>query len=71
MRVGGPAIPGGFEGQVFGGPANNRTIVTPGNVPFVTSFRQFHEFEAVNRLEGDAFMFNVTIPFSTSPAHSG
>jgi hypothetical protein len=69
---GGPAVLGGFEGQVFGiGPAINWTILTASGVPIVTSFRYFREFEAVNRLEGDAFMFNITIPLSAGQAHPG
>lgn len=69
---GAPEKLGGFEGEVFAiGPAINWTIVAPSGVPIATSFRYFHEFEAVNRLEGDAFIFNITIPFSAGQAHSG
>jgi hypothetical protein len=69
---GAPPKLGGFEGEVFGiGPAINWTIITPGGRPIATSFKYFREFEAVNRLEGDAFFFNITIPLSPNAAHSG
>ncbi|WP_188862931.1 SphA family protein [Marinobacterium nitratireducens] len=59
---GGAAVLGDFEGEVSGfGPA----VAWAGPVggrPINLEARYFHEFDAKNRLEGDALLLNLTIP---------
>jgi hypothetical protein len=40
-----------------------------GAVPVLTSVRWLHEFNAKNRLAGDAGFITVTIPLGGAPAH--
>jgi hypothetical protein len=55
---------GSFEGQVSAlGPVMNATFMVR-QTPIATQLEWMHEFEAVNRAEGDMVMFNVTIPLS-------
>jgi hypothetical protein len=55
---------GAFEGRVTGlGPNINYTLMC-GKIPISTSFRYLKEFNAKNRLEGDAFIFSASMPLS-------
>lgn len=55
---------GDFEGRVSGiGPVLTYTF-TCGKIPVSTQLEWMHEFDAVNRAEGDAGFLNVTIPLS-------
>lgn len=57
---------GPFEGRVFGvGPAANLTFML-GQIPVSTNLKYFHEFAAVNRLEGDAGYVTLTMPLSVA-----
>lgn len=58
------AVLGPFEGRVFGiGPAANLTFML-GQIPVSTNLKYFHEFAAVNRLEGSAGYVTLTMPLS-------
>ena len=53
---------GAFKGRTTAiGPAINYATMI-GSVPVATSFRWYHELDAKNRLEGDAFYFQATVP---------
>lgn len=55
---------GSFEGRVFAiGPAINLNFDL-GGIPVTTNLKYFREFEAKNRLEGDAGYVTVTMPLS-------
>ena len=57
------AVLGGFEGRVSAlGPSINYNFKL-GETPVFTSVRWLHEFDAKNRMEGDAAFLTVTIPF--------
>ena len=57
---------GDFEGRVLGvGPAVNLTFEL-GKIPVSTNLKYFHEFDAKNRLEGDAGFVTVTMPLSVA-----
>ncbi|MGE0053433.1 MAG: transporter [Hyphomicrobium sp.] len=57
---------GPFEGRVAAlGPVVNWTFQL-GKIPVSTSWRYFHEFDAKNRLEGDAGYINLTMPLSVA-----
>jgi hypothetical protein len=63
------AILGDFKGEVSAIGPNVTYNFQLGNVPVLTSVRWMHEFEATNRLEGDAGFLTVTIPLGGAPAH--
>lgn len=53
---------GDFEGRVFAvGPTANLNFQL-GKIPVSSSLKYFHEFDAENRLEGDAGYVNITMP---------
>ena len=53
---------GDFEGRVLAlGPAVNYNLQI-GQLPVATSLRWYHDFDVENRLEGDAFFFQATMP---------
>ncbi len=61
---GGGAALGDFKGRVSAiGPNINYTFLA-GQIPVSTSLRWLHEFEAKNRLEGEAFLFTAAMPLS-------
>ena len=53
---------GAFEGRVTALGPNINYNFQWGATPVSTSLRWLHEFNAVNRTEGDAFLFSATIP---------
>lgn len=62
---GGAAVLGDFKGRVSGiGPAVAWSGVL-GSTPVNIEARYFQEFDAKNRLEGDAFFLNVLIPLGS------
>ena len=54
--------PSGFEGQVSALGAAINWNLQLGEVPLSLKAKYFHEFEAKNRLEGDAFFVQLAIP---------
>ncbi len=63
------AVLGPFRGEVAAIGPNLTYNFLVGKVPVLTSIRWLHEFNATNRLEGDAGFFTLTIPLSGAPAH--
>ncbi|MFG1268109.1 transporter [Xanthobacter sp. DSM 14520] len=63
------AVLGDFEGRVSAIGPNLTYNLKVGDVPVLTSVRWLHEFNAKNRLQGDAGFVTVTIPFGGAPAH--
>jgi hypothetical protein len=57
---------GSFEGRVAGiGPVANLNFML-GKIPVSTSLKYFHEFDVVNRLQGDLGFVTVTMPLSVA-----
>ena len=54
---------GAFKGEVTAIGPNINYNFQWGNTPVSTSLRWLHEFDAKNRLEGDAVLFSATFPF--------
>jgi hypothetical protein len=63
------AVLGPFKGEVAAIGPNLTYNFQVGAVPVLTSVRWLHEFDATNRLEGDAGFLTVTIPLGGAPAH--
>jgi hypothetical protein len=63
------ALLGDFKGEVSAIGPNVTYNFQVGSVPVLTSVRWLHEFNATNRLEGDAGFLTVTIPLGGAPAH--
>jgi len=63
------AVLGAFKGEVSAIGPNLTYNFQVGKVPVLTSFRWLHEFNATNRLQGDAGFVTVTIPLTGAPAH--
>ncbi len=57
-----PASLGGFEGQVAAVGATAGYNFQLGALPVSSRIKYFHEFEAENRLEGDAVYLTVSMP---------
>lgn len=57
---------GAFEGRVTALGPNINYNFQWNQTPVSTSLRWLHEFDAVNRLEGDAFLFSATIPLGAA-----
>lgn len=55
---------GDFKGQVSAIGPNINYAFLAGQIPVSTSLRWLHEFEAKNRLEGEAFLFTAAMPLS-------
>lgn len=53
---------GSFKGQTNAIGPNINYNFQFGNTPVSTTFRWFHEYDVKNRLKGDAFYINATIP---------
>ena len=53
---------GSFEGRVTAIGPNINFSFQLGQTPVSTSLRWLHEFDAVNRLEGDSVVFSATLP---------
>lgn len=62
------ALLGDFKGEVSAIGPNVTYNFQVGSVPVLTSVRWLHEFNAKNRLEGDAGFLSVTIPLGGAPA---
>lgn len=59
---GGPPVLGAFKGEVSAiGPFVSYNFQI-GETPVATKLRWYHEFDAKNRLEGDAAFFTLTVP---------
>jgi hypothetical protein len=63
------AVLGAFKGEVSAIGPNLTYNFQIGTVPVLTSVRWLHEFNAENRLEGDAGFVTVTVPLGGAPAH--
>jgi hypothetical protein len=63
------AVLGDFKGRVSAVGPNLTYNFLVGKTPVLTSVRWLHEFNAKNRLEGDAGFVTVTIPLGGAPAH--
>jgi hypothetical protein len=63
------AVLGGFKGRVSAVGPNLAYNFNVGNTSVLTSARWLHEFDAVNRLQGDAGFVTVTVPLGGAPAH--
>jgi hypothetical protein len=63
------AVLGEFKGRVSAIGPNVTYNFQVGTVPVLTSVRWLHEFNAQNRLEGDACFVTATIPLGAAPAH--
>jgi hypothetical protein len=63
------AVLGPFKGEVTAIGPNVTYNFQLGSVPVFTSARWLHEFDATNRLEGDAGFVTVTIPLGGASAH--
>jgi len=62
---GGPAILGDFKGRVFGiGPELSYQFTKSKTHPVTLDLRWYHEFDAKNRVEGDAVFFTFSVPLS-------
>jgi hypothetical protein len=62
------AVLGDFKGEVSAIGPNMTYNFQIGTTPVLTSVRWLHEFNAKNRLEGDAGFLTVTIPLGGAPA---
>jgi hypothetical protein len=62
-----PASLGGFEGQVAAIGATVGYNFQLGVLPISTRLKYFHEFEAENRLEGDALYLTLSMPLWAPP----
>lgn len=63
------AVLGDFKGEVSAIGPNLTYNFVLGSTPVLTSVRWLHEFNAKNRLEGDAGFLTVTVPLGGAPAH--
>jgi hypothetical protein len=63
------AVLGDFKGRVSAIGPNLTYNFQLVNVPVLTSVRWLHEFNAKNRLQGDAVLATLTIPLGGTPAH--
>jgi len=63
------AVLGSFKGEVSAIGPNLTYNFEIGKTPVLTSVRWLHEFNAKNRLAGDAGFFTVTIPLGGSAPH--
>ena len=63
------ALLGAFKGEVSAIGPNLTYNFQVGGVPVLTSVRWLHEFNAKNRLEGDAGFVTVTVPIGGALAH--
>jgi len=62
---GGPALLGDFKGRVFGvGPEVSYQFTESKTHPVTLDLRWYHEFDAKNRVEGDAVFFTFSVPLS-------
>jgi hypothetical protein len=62
-----PALLGDFKGRVIAlGPELSYQITASKTHPVTLDLRWYHEFEAKNRLEGDAVFLTVSVPLSYS-----
>jgi hypothetical protein len=62
---GGPAVLGDFKGRVFGvGPELSYQFTQSKTHPVTLDLRWYHEFDAKNRVEGDAIFFTISVPLS-------
>jgi len=62
---GGPAVLGDFKGRVFGiGPELSYQFTQSKTHPVTLDLRWYHEFDARNRVEGDAVFFTFSVPLS-------
>jgi hypothetical protein len=60
---GGPAFLGDFKGRVFGiGPELSYQFTQSKTHPVTLDLRWYHEFDARNRVQGDAVFFTVSVP---------
>jgi hypothetical protein len=62
------AVLGSFKGRVSAIGPNLTYNFQVGKVPVLTSFRFLHEFDAKNRLPGNAAIFTLTVPLGGSAA---
>jgi hypothetical protein len=62
------AVLGSFKGRVSAVGPNLTYNFQVGKVPVLTSFRFLHEFDAKNRLPGNAAIFTLTVPLGGSAA---
>ncbi len=60
------AVLGSFKGRVSAVGPNLTYNFEVGKVPVLTSFRFLHEFDAKNRLAGNAAIFTLTVPLGGS-----
>jgi len=66
---GGPAVLGDFKGRVFGiGPELSYQFTKSKTHPVTLDLRWYHEFEAKNRVEGDAVFLTFSVPLSIQQA---
>lgn len=63
------AVLGDFEGEVSAVGPNLTYNFVLGTTPVFTSLRWLHEFNAKNRLEGDAGFLSVTMPLGATAPH--
>jgi len=62
---GGAAVLGDFKGRVFGiGPELSYQFTQSKTHPVTLDLRWYHEFDAKNRVEGDAVFFTFSVPLS-------
>ena len=62
---GGPALLGDFKGRVFGvGPEFSYQFTQSKTHPVTLDLRWYHEFDAKNRVEGDAVFLTFSVPLS-------
>jgi hypothetical protein len=62
---GGPELLGDFKGRVFGvGPELSYQFTQSKTHPVTLDLRWYHEFDAKNRVEGDAVFFTISVPLS-------
>jgi hypothetical protein len=63
------AVLGAFKGEVSAIGPNLTYNFVLGSTPVLTSVRFLREFDATNRLEGNAGFLTVTVPLGGAPAH--
>ena len=63
------AVLGAFKGRVSAIGPNLTYNFQVGGIPVLTSVRWLHEFNAQNRLQGDAGFVTLTFPFGGASAH--
>ena len=63
------ALLGAFKGEVSAIGPNIAYNFKIGSVPVITSARWLHEFNAKNRMAGDAGFITITVPFGSPQGH--